>query len=1213
MDFNDGFNFADDAVFRTMGRRLKKAERLVFKGSWQDQTYDQIADEIHYAVNYLKIHVGPSLWKMLSEVFGESVTKTNFRAVLERHWRSVQTPKAFVENSAGPKQSDNPIFSSPAEISSNIEWSDAPHVSTFYGRDEELIRLTQWINADQCRLVLLLGMGGIGKTALSVKLIQQFIDDPQISGFQSEAIAAPPAIPVAQRPVDFVIWRSLRNAPPLETLLTDLVSFLSGQQEAQGSLEQFLNHLQSYRCLIVLDNFETLLQEGQFAGQLRSSYENYGELLRMASEANHQSSLILTSREKPAEIIAHEGETGKVRSLYLGGCLETAQALLNETGLSGSAEHRAVLCDRYSHNPLALRIVATSIQDLFDGDIAAFLDEESFIFNGIRRLLEQQFNRLSPLEQRIMYWLAINREWVSASELQSDIIPRVSKTTLLNALESLSWRSLIEKRSGRYTQQPVVMQYVTEQLIAQINRELNTQNLSLFIQYALLKTTVKDYIRGTQIRLILEEIARKLSQTFGSRLTLASHLQEILRHLHNVHGKNYGYGAGNLLNLCLHLQLDLSEFNFSELTIAHANLQGHSLPRVNFADATFVKCTFSKTFGNIFAIAFSPDGQFIATGDANNQVCLWHIEDSQILQSFRGHSDWVRTVRFSHDGAMLISGSDDQSIRFWDIESGGCCEVLSEPLSRAASLDLSLDGCLLVSSGDEGSVYLWDMTQKAWSKTLQGHTLQTWSVTFSPDGQLIASSSEDCTVRVWNANTGECLKVLEGHQGWVQSVTFSPNGRTLASGSHDCTIKLWDLQTGDCIKTLEGHRDWVWCVAIANGGHLLASASEDQTIRLWELDTGHCLKILTGHTNRIWTVAFNPDGTILASGGDDQTLRLWDVSTGQCLKTLQGHSHKIFTVAYSPKGQVLASSGDEPIIRFWNVNSWNPQQTSESFNCRVVSIAFSPDGCTLASSGEDKILRLWDVETRQSLKLLQGHPQQIWTVAYSPDGRTIASSGEDGNIWLWDSYTGQSLRVIEGHNNWVLTVAFSPDGRYLASASFDQTIKLWDPNTGILLKTLEGHTNSITSLAFAPDSRTLASGSFDRSVKLWDLAREECLNTFMGHTDIIMGLAFSANKPVVASGSFDRTIKLWHLPTGRCLHILTGHTGPIYSLSIHPEGHTLASGSWDETIRIWEMQTGNCLHVLRSDRPYEGMNINGVIGITEAQKTSLKGLGAIEV
>jgi hypothetical protein len=235
-------------------------------------------------------------------------------------------------------------------------------------------------------------------------------------------------------------------------------------------VNRLLHWLRASRCLLILDHLETLLS-AEHAGQFSPGYEDYEELLRIAAESPHQSCVIFTSREKPAVIAAFEGQ-GIVRSHVLTGLQTGAEQLLETARLVGSEANKRQLIENYGGNPLALKLVAASIRDLFDADLNEFLALDTILFNGARRLLEQQFKRLSPLEQSIMYWLAINREWTTVAELQSNIVPAVSKVRLLEALEALTWRSLIERRSGTYTQQPVVMEYVTDCLINLLQNRL---------------------------------------------------------------------------------------------------------------------------------------------------------------------------------------------------------------------------------------------------------------------------------------------------------------------------------------------------------------------------------------------------------------------------------------------------------------------------------------------------------------------------------------------------------------------------------------------------------------------------------------------------------------------------------------------------------------------------------------------------------------------
>ena len=273
--------------------KLNDVQGHIFRRSWEGQTYSDIAKELGYDSEHIK-NVGAKLWKKLSPAFGEEVTKSNLQSVLRR-WRR--------QNPVSPlKPPDPEPIPPPLPPNCYQDWGEAPDVALFYGRTAELATLEQWIVNDRCRLVALLGMGGMGKTALSVKLAQQIQDK-----------------------FEFVIWRSLRNAPPIEEVLANLLQSLSNQEETDlpesvnGKISRLIECLRQHRCLLVLDNFETILCPGDRPGQYREGYDGYGELIRQVGETPHCSCLVLTSREKPTEIPTLEGEKLLVRSLQLTG------------------------------------------------------------------------------------------------------------------------------------------------------------------------------------------------------------------------------------------------------------------------------------------------------------------------------------------------------------------------------------------------------------------------------------------------------------------------------------------------------------------------------------------------------------------------------------------------------------------------------------------------------------------------------------------------------------------------------------------------------------------------------------------------------------------------------------------------------------------------------------------------------------------------------
>ena len=325
-----------------------------------------------------------------------------------------------------------------------IDWRETPDISVFYGRTEELANLKHWILEDRCRLVSLLGMGGMGKTCLSVKLAEQI-----------------------QEQFDFAIWRSLRNAPPVQDMLAELLQFLAADPKTnlpetiEGRIARLMHYLRTSRCLLVLDNFETILQgRDSGVGYYRQGYEGYGQLLRQVGETIHQSCLIITSREKPKDIERLEGKTSPVRVWQLKGLQVT-----EVREIFGESTESKKLVDFYAGNPLALKLVYHTLQNFFDENISDFLNQRLTVFGDIFHLLNRQFKRLSYTEKEIIKRLALNREPASFSDLLDRIFPPMSPQKLLEGLASLEARSLIEKKSALFFVQPMVKAYIIEQLL----------------------------------------------------------------------------------------------------------------------------------------------------------------------------------------------------------------------------------------------------------------------------------------------------------------------------------------------------------------------------------------------------------------------------------------------------------------------------------------------------------------------------------------------------------------------------------------------------------------------------------------------------------------------------------------------------------------------------------------------------------------------------
>ncbi len=1107
-----------------------------------------------------------------------------------------------------------------------IDWSEAPDVSQFQGRQRELSQLHQWLVEDRCRLVAVLGMGGQGKTVLATQAATQ-----------------------AESAFDCIIWRSLRNAPSLTELLGQCIQVASQHEvlELPPGLEQrinlFLKYFGQRRCLLVLDNFETVLHSER-VGDYRLDYTGYGRLLQRVGEGRHQSCLLLTSREQPQELITLAGDTSPVRSLFLTSLIAVdSVAMLAGSGLSGDDDDWAALHERYSGNPLALKIVAETIRQLFGGNIRDFLRTDALFFGGIADLLRQQFTRLSSLEQTLMLWLAVEREPVGLAELRHDLVQPIPGGQLLEKLQALRQRSLIERTGAGFTLQNVVLEYLTAHLIEQMVDEVLHGPFVYLQRHALLKTQAKSYVQESQRTLLLTPIGRRLCETLGQPGAEAR-LRAVAAELRQTQPRQPGYAGGNLLNLLVQINGNLCGGDFSQLCLWQTDLRDVNAQNVNFVQTDWAHSLFTDTFAGVFALTFSPDGEQLAVGTNGNEIRLWNVKESAPHLTFQGHTSWVAAVSFSPDGCLLASGSDDHTVRLWEAQSGRCLATLPEHTNCVRSICFSPDGRLVASGSYDHTIRIWPcevghaVDSSQGTRVLTGHTERIISICFHPEGRLLASSSSDGSIRVWDVEQFPQVRQrgqIVPDQRDLGTICFSPDGSVLAGVVNE-RVYLWDWRTGECVYRLPEHKAWPTALSFHPEGHLLATGSEDGTIRLWDWQTGHCLMILQKHRSFVTSLCFSPDGSLLASGGGDCMAHLWSLPQGECLATLQGHTSAVWSVACSPNGRLLASGNTDRAIRLWEIRTGQGLATIQAHSAIVKAVCFSPDSRLLASGSNDCTVRLWDVAASLNtdvaqeprLATLRGHTGWVWSVCLHPDGQLLASGSADTTVRLWDVPTslkstvqdGCCLVTLQGHRGAVRSVAFSADGSMLASGGHDRTIRLWDcRNTATLgecLGVLTGHEAQILSVCFAPDRGILASSSDDHTIRLWDCGDTadpgKCLHVLRGHESRILPLCFSPNGAYLASGSDDGTVRLWDYHTGQCLHLLSGHSNKVWSVCFSVDGHTLVSGSLDETIRLWDVQTGECLHILRSDRPYEGMNITGVTGLSAAQVTTLKALGAVE-
>lgn len=1094
-----------------------------------------------------------------------------------------------------PAKSQAPRSGEDLAASPRIDWVGALDVSHFAGREVEVAELTQWIVQEHCRMVMLLGMGGIGKSLLTSFLGQRLA--PQFEA---------------------VLWRSVRDAPLCEDVVTDCITFFSETPptEFPPSLElrinQLLACLQARRCLLVLDNLETLLESGDRAGNYLPGYEGYGRLIQRLAESAHQSCVLLTSREKLKEIQPLEGVRGLVRSFRLAGVDEqTAQALLLYKGLRGTPVAWQQLVASYAGNPLALKIVAQVISDLFDGDIGRFLHEGSVIFNGIRPVLRQQVERLTSLEHLLLTWLAVLRELTPLETLQQVLYPRVPRTQMLEALETLGRRSLLERgQQASFSLQSVVMEYLTNVLVERLSEEIMLSKPQQIRRYALEQGQAKDYIRQTQVRLLVHPLIEQLRSELGADAQIETHLLRLLSQFRAEDAAAQGYGPANVISLLKALRGHLRDLDLSRLSIVGAYLQNVEMQDTTLAESMLHEVAFTEAFDAVLSVAVSLDGHYVAAGSNSGQVRVWREEGRVAHLTIRGHTDRVGAIAFSLDGYTLATTSWDGTIKIWDLDSGVMIWTLRDARVPITSLAFGPNGMLMSGSYD-GVVHFWNPRTGTQLSPLQTQGGPILTIACSPDGRLLASGGLDSVIRLWDTEQGTLLRELHGHRNAIFVLAFAPATSLLASGSLDQVIKLWEVETGVSRTTLEGHTGAVTSLAWAPDGRMLASASYDMTIRLWDSQSWQCRHVLQGHRDAITSLAFLPSGDRLLSGGFDQTVRTWEVVSGRNVRTISGHALALFALTWSPDGRFLLSGSSEATLTLWNAASRTSARVLYGHRQRVNTVAWSRDGNRLASGSHDQTVRIWDAQTGTCIRILQGHTGTVFSVDWSSDGCWLASGGYDRTVRIWDMREGTS-RVGSEHTGPVNAAVWSTTGTLVASGDEDGQVLVWQAMDGDLLWKFE-HVGVVSALSWSPKGNQVVIGAANGEagvLSIWDVRQGAQMRTLEGHSGGIMGVDWSPEQDILVSAGADGTLRWWNGEQGLSLATVQAHDAWARAVRVSPDGKTAASCGEDGVIKLWDMQSHQHLATLRADRPYERMNISGTSGLTHAQQLALRALGA---
>ncbi len=422
MNIDEVLKFADDLVFKKTGKHLDDVQESVIKGVWDGQKYLSIANSQKLSEGHIR-DIAYELWHLFSEYLGENVSKSNFRSRLKKLNLSQSTQTFFqihnlvytdnlqiVNFEKGPNNNNQENYQKP----NKYDLQEAPPMDNFYGRNQELNTLNQWILTEKCPLISIVGISGIGKTALTIKLISQISEN-----------------------FDYIIYRSLADLPTLETLINSLIEI---ESSPISNIPQLIDYLRRNRYLIILDDVQSIFQSQKLAGTYKIGYENYSKLFQSIAKLSHQSCLILNSWETPKEI---SKLNSKVHLLQLGSLAKDNIEILQSMGLQDEKEWETLI-KMYEGNPAWLKIISTTIIEVFKGKVAEFINcnKTLFLSDSLQDILDEHFEYLTTLEKQILSNLASNENPVIISQLLTEI--GLDSTEVLKAIQSLTRRFLLE-------------------------------------------------------------------------------------------------------------------------------------------------------------------------------------------------------------------------------------------------------------------------------------------------------------------------------------------------------------------------------------------------------------------------------------------------------------------------------------------------------------------------------------------------------------------------------------------------------------------------------------------------------------------------------------------------------------------------------------------------------------------------------------------------